>query len=1126
MSDSIENGGGRADRIDAWLSSVGFEQYAELFDEQQIDFDILPDITGDDLRELGIPLGDRKRLLRSIAALFPDEDQAQEPQVIERADTEELAVERRHLTIAFCDLVGSTDLAGRLDPEEMGEIIRDYKSCCLEIMERWQGKIAKFLGDGILVLFGWPKAREDDAERAIHAALELTAAVGRLRSSDGEALSARVGIATGLSIIGDVGVSGVIERDSVVGATPNLAARVQSIAEPGEVAIAPQTRHLVGQRFDLESLGDHQLKGIPEPVEIWRVKGVQSGKNRFEAKIGNTLSPMIGRQEELDKLAELWRTASAGTGQSILITGEAGIGKSRLLQALTEQIGDNRVLNFQCLPYYSDTALSPIIERLNSKAGITPGASPEERIEKLRALLDRWGLDIPDAFPLLAMLLSIPLGDEIEQPDLSPMRLRKRTLELLIDMIEYAGSKAPMLVIFEDLHWADPTTLDLLEPLMARVQDSQILLVMSSRTPILEGTVERMDLPRLPSETVEELVGQLVVDAELPPGACASITASAEGIPLFVEELTRTFIESYGPAGKEHGRGETVPAGLTDLLASRLDSLPESKEIAFVSAVFGRPISLEQIERLVPTPADQLERQVSALCDAGIFSRESRPDGNDSYFFRHALVREVAYHSQLKQRRRELHGHIATALEEHYPTMRELEPAVLGRHYIEAGQVEPGANLLLEAGSKALQSSALKEAIANLSQGLDAIQSLPPARARDQAELRLQATLGTAHMQAKGWASDEVEKAYSAAGRLSYSAGSISEAIWVLWGTWVYHLVRGRIADASSVLGRIKERAEEDSDNAESKIVADMIALQVGFYAGQFDQSSQTSRSFLERYQPEAHGHLTESYSTDLEIVCLTHYSINLWVSGEIDQSIELAERADRLLDESEHPHTIAWGHTWSSLVPLFRGQIDRVSEKLSIALPIAKEQGFAYVAAMATMLEGWIDSRNGHRETGCQKIEKGLDTFCTTGAEITVPFFKTLHAEILFEHGDHLSSLMLLGQAGQQIERWGETWQEPEVHRVRGKVLAACQQDYVSEAERSFRLAAALAEKSGAHTWFVRASLDLARHLLAQQKPDQAREALEPTADLIAKMSRCPEAEAAQALLAELSEKSFAPQI
>ena len=252
MSDSIENGGGRADRIDAWLRSVGFEQYAELFDEQQIDFDILPDITGDDLRELGIPLGDRKRLLRSIAALFPDEDQAQEPQVIERADTEELAVERRHLTIAFCDLVGSTDLAGRLDPEEMGEIIRDYKSCCLEIMERWQGKIAKFLGDGILVLFGWPKAREDDAERAIHAALELTAAVGRLRSSDGEALSARVGIATGLSIIGDVGVSGVIERDSVVGATPNLAARVQSIAEPGEVAIAPQTRNLVGQRFDLE----------------------------------------------------------------------------------------------------------------------------------------------------------------------------------------------------------------------------------------------------------------------------------------------------------------------------------------------------------------------------------------------------------------------------------------------------------------------------------------------------------------------------------------------------------------------------------------------------------------------------------------------------------------------------------------------------------------------------------------------------------------------------------------------------------------------------------------------------------------------------------------------------------
>lgn len=1091
--------------ISDWLDNGGFSHYSTLFAAERIDLDALRGLTADDLKELGIPPGDRKRMVDAIAKLNRDAGTDADPVVVDWVDRPQSAVVRRQLTIAFFDLVGSTDLSERLDPEDLIDAVSAYRAACKHALDRWQGRLAKFLGDGILALFGWPAANEDDAERAIFAALETVEAVSHLRASDGTPLSARVGIATGLVVIGDVGVGGLYERDCVVGAAPNLASRVQSFAAPGSVAIAPQTRRLIGERFELESIGEQSLKGFSEPVEIWMVLGVHRNKNRFEARGGGGAAPpLFGRDQEVDRLSRLWETASHGEGRAIVITGEAGIGKSRLLQDLREKTAFAAHLDYQCFHYQTNTALAPFIEKLQHEAGISRATPPEECLEKIESLTREWGLETSPAevSALIAALLSVPHSHLTPGLNLSPHRMRERIVGLLMERIEKTAALQPLVLIFEDIHWADPSTIEFLETLIPRLAHHSILLVMTSRTALFDGAIEEMHLGRLDPDAVARMLHFLSDESRMPPQALASIAESAQGIPLFLEELAGSIGHTWDDRDESGG----IPSTLQDLLTARLDHLGAGREIVNVAATIGMAFSLDLLGLLLPTPLGVMEGRIQTLCDEGILRSRTGPNGEAQFEFRHALVGETAYRAQLKADRRKLHKQIALTLERHFPRVAEHEPERLASHFVRARESIAGARYFQKAGQKALQSSAVTEAIRNLTEGLAAVETLPPSPECDWVKLRLQASLGTAHMQASGWAAPEVEAAYEAAASLSHAASTNSEAIWILWGAWVYLQVRGRIDESTRAAGRIRQVAERGGEET-SLLIADMIALQAHFYSGQLKETETVSASFLGRYRSEDRQALTDAYSTDLQLVALIHQSIALWIAGETERSEKCVCEIEQLLAEINHQHSIAWGHTWGSVVHLLRGDTAKVEEKIRLGTRISHEQGFAYVTAMARIFEGWVDAQRGDLELGEQKMALGIQDFCSTGAEIAVPFFQTLRAEVLCDCGKYDEALRILNYAGNQVSLWGENWQAPEIYRIRGKVHATRNDRGAdSAADAAFQMAMTTAKARSAVRWQIRAAHDYAAHLFARGDTVAGINTLDTVAGLLRRDDPAPE--------------------
>ena len=1046
--------------------------------------------------EFGLSATERERLFEAVEAAY-SAAKLLNRDIAEWIDQPQAAVVRRQLTILFCDLVGSTDMAERLDPEDLIAAISEYRGVCKAALDRWQGRLAKFLGDGILALFGWPVANEDDAERAVFAALEMVAAVNELNASDGTPLLARVGIATGVVVIGDVGVDGLYERDCVVGAAPNLAARVQAFATPGTVIIAPQTRALVGERFNLESQGKHRVKGITGFVEMWRVLGADRTKNRFEAKAGN-LVPLFGRENEIARLTELWQCCARSEGKIVIISGEAGMGKSRLLQELRTRAEGAAHMAFQCLHYHANTALAPFIDKLHHDAGIAQGANEAERFEKIECMVHGWEIDNKsEAVRIVSALLSVPLAEGMEPLKLSPLKLRERTIELLIDHMEKASVKRPLMLIFEDVHWADPSTIELLKSLVKRFTSLPILLVMTAREPMQIEATESMPLTKLDNQAVGEMLRYLAKDSGIPQRTMESIAQSAQGVPLFLEELTGCIDVAWA----ENADGGGIPATLQDLLAARLDNLGDGREIVNVAATIGMAFSAECMALLVPLPLSVVESRLHKLCEDGILRTRTDPDGAEEFEFRHALVGETAYNAQLKTERRKLHKQIAETLEKHFPLVVERDPERLGRHYVRARESITGANYYYKAGLKALQSSAITEAIRNLTEGLSSITDLPPSLECSQIKLRLLATLGTAYMQAKGWAAPEVEEAYAAADGLSHAASDTSEAVWILWGTWVYQEVRGRIDKATATLARIRKVATVTNDDVPI-LVCDMMALQVHFYAGRFDDSIVSYEEFLNRYDTAKHRALTETYSTDLQLVSFIHHTLALFIAGKTDAAMAHVAKTEALLESHDHAHTISWGHTWSSVIHLLQGDTVKVGRNIAHGASIAQEQGFAYVISMARVFEGWIDAQNGEPARGEEKMALGIREFTSTGAAIAVPFFQTLRAEALTACGRHREALELLDQACDQIALWGEGWQAPEAYRVRGKALAAMNDPTALDA---FEKAIGLAIAMNAPRWQLRAAHDYALYLIHKDDPTGASKVLKPLRPVMASMQPPP---------------------
>jgi len=762
--------------VAAWLHSLGMQQYERAFRDNAIDTAVLPELTADDLKDLGVTLvGHRRRLLGAIAALRGD-DPAPPAKSGEAALAS--AAERRQLTVMFCDLVGSTALSSQLDPEDLREVIAAYHRAVAESIAGFDGFVAKYMGDGVLAYFGYPRAHEDDAERAVRAGLGVIDAVGRLDVKSVK-LGTRVGIATGLVVVGDLIGEGSAQEQSVVGETPNLAARLQTLAAPDAVVIAASTRRLVGDLFDYRDLGTVEMKGIVAPVPAWQVLRPSVVASRFEALRGSTLSPLVGRDEETDLLLRRWTRAKAGDGQVVLISGEPGLGKSRITVALEQRLDaePHLRLRYYCSSYHQDSALYPFIDQLGRAAVFARDDPPASKLEKLEALLTLAGPPDEDV-TLLADLLLLPASGRHSLPDLSPRRKKERTLEALLRQLEGLAHQQPVLMVFEDAHWIDPTSLELLDLAIERVGSLPVLLIVTFRPEFQppwtgQPQVTMLALNRLDRHDRTVLVEQIAGGKALPDEVVDQIADRADGVPLFVEELTKSVLES-GLLREERDRYVldgvlppfAIPTTLHDSLLARLDRLASVRNVAQIGAAIGREFPYALLRAVSRLSEDELQTALARLVASELVFQRGRPP-DAVYMFKHALVQDTAHGSLLRNARQQLHARIAEALAAHSPEMMDSQPELFAQHYAEAGLVKRAVAYWGKAGHRSAARSAMAEAAAQFQKALDqlALLSGGPKRRRRQ-ELEFCSSLGAALRFVKGQAAPETGRVFARAREL------------------------------------------------------------------------------------------------------------------------------------------------------------------------------------------------------------------------------------------------------------------------------------------------------------------------------------------------------------------------
>jgi class 3 adenylate cyclase len=720
--------------ITDWLKTLGLSEYAARFAENRVDFSVLRDLTDQDLKDLGVVLGDRRKMLRAIGQLDAASPAAP---ATSTGPVSQDAAERRQVTVMFSDLVGSTALSARMDPEDLREVISAYQKCVADTVRRFGGFVAKYLGDGVLVYFGYPQAHEDDAERAVRAGLELIAAVAGLKTR--AALQTRVGIATGLVIVGDLIGSGAAQEQAIVGETPNLAARLQGIAEPNTVVIAEGTRRLLGNLFELQDLGAKDLKGVAGPVRAWAALRASSAEGRFEALHASGLTALVGRDEELDLLLRRWSRAKTGEGQVVLLSGEAGIGKSRLTAALLERLAaePHTRLRYFCSPQHTDSAFYPIISQMERAAGLAHDDTPQRKLDKLDAVLAQSFTPRQDA-ALFAEMLSLPNDGRYPVLELIPEQRRQRTLDAFAAQLAGLARQQPVLMIVEDAHWVDPTSLEVFGRTVDRIKALRVLLIVTFRPEFNapwagRSHVTSLALNRLGEREAAAIIARLVGNKELPADVMAEIVERTDGIPLFVEEMTKAVLEA-----ESEGEGRrtaaavpspalAVPASLHASLMARLDRLGSAKEVAQIGAAIGREFFHALLAAVVRKPEVELNSALDRLITAGLLFRQGVPP-HATYLFKHALVQDAAYGTLLREPRRELHARIAEALESQFAEIAENRPELLARHCTEAGLIEKAAVLWCKAGQWSLDRSALVEAAEQLTRALAHIETLPGRR--------------------------------------------------------------------------------------------------------------------------------------------------------------------------------------------------------------------------------------------------------------------------------------------------------------------------------------------------------------------------------------------------------------
>lgn len=969
--------------------------------------------------------------------------------------------DRRQLTTLFCDLVGSTVIANRLDPEDFENLLNRYCTTCATVIEQFYGYVARYVGDGILAYFGYPHAREDAAACALHAALGIIDALATLPPPPTGPLAVRIGIATGPVVTGDRVREGEVEQTLAVGQTLHLAARLQALAEPDTVVITDTTRRLAGGLFVYADLGRQVLKGFPEPVQVWQVRQRQPAVNRFEAAHPARLPPLIGRRSELASLRQSWRSARHGMGRLLLLAGEAGIGKSRLVQALRERIprADYHYLCNQCFAYYAHSPLHPLLVQL--KRAIRPGGmdTPAAQLARLTALLERDGLDPTRVIPLLAPLLSLP-GPAL---DLEPPRRHRLILQVLADWIGALAARRPLLLVFEDIHWSDPSSLELLTRLVEVLPGQRILLLCTFRPdfvpPWTGPTVRRLNMGRLNADQSAALARQ-VATQELPAATLAQIVAKTDGIPLFIEEYTHSLLNAAPDA---------VPVTLQDLLLARLDRLGPARTLAQLGAVLGREFSQSLLQAAADLPAAELERQLAQLLKTGLLQCHGEPPRR--YLFRHALLRDAAYASLLHRRRRELHGRVAALLVQQFPQTSAEQPEIVAQHYSAAGAAGLAADYWLRAGQQAAARSANREAVSHLTHGLADLATLPATAERDCRELALRVALGPALLTTEGPGAPEVSAVYTHALALCDRLPDSPDHFAACWGWW-------RISPDFAVM---RERADKLQALAENlrdpglRLQAHHCQWATLFNLGDQPACYRHIRAGLALYADGDYRDHAARYGGHDPAVCANgEAALTLWLLGFPDQALARSRQTLALAERLNHTASRAHAVYATLVLHQYRRDVAAVQEFAGRIAALAQTQDSADLHSKSLIYQGWALAQRGQPVQGLERLREGLTMQRTIGTHEDFPAFIDMLAETCAQLGRYDEGLRELDTILAEAERCGIRYWLAELYRRKGELLGAAGK--LAGADAAFRQALSIAEAQQVRMLALRAALSHAR--------------------------------------------------
>lgn len=1037
--------------VTLWLDQLGLREYATVFEQEAIDFDTLPDLNDEDLRSLGLPLGHRKKILRAISS--------RQFQLAEEA----VAPEHRRVSVLFCDLVGSTQMAQGMSAEDLRDLLADFQNACVTRIEARGGHVAKYLGDGLMAYFGYPTAHEDDAVRAVNAALDMQEAIHGVTTKNGQHLVARIGIHTGKVVAGEMGAGHTREKLSVVGEAPIIASRLEQIAGSGEIVISDAVNRLVRGYFRSEFHGSHSLKGVDAPVQTYLVRSRTQARGRIEATRRRGLSDLEGRDEELALLQARWTRVRQGDGQVVLIIGEPGIGKSRLVDRLHDEVQENgcRSLILQCSDQHTNSALFPFWDALDKSSGVTDQDNQQVRRAKILAQTE------PAVGTVSAELLSdFATSPETVTEETDGAQARRSVVRALTGWLLQIPSQEPISIVFEDAHWADPSSLELLGQLVSQSREKALLISVTARPGFradweTQHNATVLSLNRLGRVASHKIVAAQLANCSQVTHRADAIVERAEGVPLFLEELSR-MARSMG-----HATADTdIPATLDGSLSARLDQLGSAKKVAQAGAVFGRQFPFFLMAKVLEIDGSGLEAMLEVLVEADILAKQGGP-GSPSYSFTHALIQDAAYSSLLKRDRKDLHSRTASALIEISASSR-FPNEMTASHLAKAEKFYEAAQYWLLAGRDAQRRSADREAIAHFRSALNTLEALPHTTQREQRELELIQALAPLILVVKGWSAEETSKVYAKARSLSQKTNSQAAMLPILYGEYLIRVSQADYAAALTLAYELLDLSKELKDEA-GRLQGHRVVAWCSLYLGRLSDAKLHAGELLDLYSTSRHRKVALEYGYDPRVAGLSIQAIVAALEGQEEFSILRGQEAVGHAKHIEHASSLAYALMFACAMPAaMRNHRDEAHRFASDLFDLAEEQESALWKAYSDVILGWSGRGTGDR------IKQGLNELIVTACNPWQPFFLALHADACLRNGQPDKARSLAEQAKLAVERNDERNWEPEIYRLLGQSYLKGGVSSKNEARRWIAKALDAAARSGASALKERAQNDL----------------------------------------------------